>query len=57
MRSPTLRGIAAALLLTALVASDALSVSLMSDRCACGKAVGACCHLRHQQRAMKPGAS
>jgi len=57
MRSPTLRGIAAALLLTALVATDALSVSRVSDRCACGKVVGACCHLRHQQAAMKPGAS
>jgi hypothetical protein len=57
MRSPTLRGIAAALLLAALVATDALSVSRVSDRCACGKVVGACCHLRHQQAAMKPGAS
>jgi hypothetical protein len=57
MLPPTLRGIAAALLLTAMVATDALSVSLVSDRCACGRVVGDCCHLRHQQRAMKPGAS
>lgn len=57
MRSSTLRGIAAALLLVTLVASEALSVSLVSDRCACGKVVGACCHLRRQQHAMKAGAS
>ena len=56
MLSTTLRGIAAALLLTALVATDALPVLLVSDRCACGGIVGSCCHLRHPQKAMKKGA-
>ncbi|MEA2603139.1 MAG: hypothetical protein QOF89_4131 [Acidobacteriota bacterium] len=57
MLTPTLRGIAAALLLTVLVATDALPVLRVSDRCGCGQVVGACCHLRHPQKAMKPGAA
>jgi hypothetical protein len=57
MRSSTLRGIAASLLLAALFATEAMPVLRLSDRCACGMVAGACCHLRHQQSTMKPGAS